>query len=372
MDNAQTSVGEEIFATQRKYWDAWFDLTRQTLSSSSPNPALNAGTWTESLYKWWELIAPGTPPAAQEFYERMLGLGRAYFGFAEQVAAHSGQDSGTAFEQWLENLQHAFQSIAEGTRTHTGRGARDVLALWDLPLDTWQRTMSSMLPVPGDYLHALQDQDVTRVAENIKDRFDRFFAIPAVGYSRESQDQFQKLARLLLDYLGALQQYNVAFARIGMRSIENFRGKVEAAGAAGPIDSLRKLYDLWVDANEEVYGEYVTSEEYTRLYGHMVNALMAVKRQGALLVDEALEAMNIPTRRELNTVHQRLHDLRRDNQALRAEIAHIRDLLGDNATAGPGPIQASMPAATLAALADTPPAAATAKPKRNRTKKASD
>lgn len=326
MDEPKASFGGDVFTAQRKYWDAWMDLTRTTLGKSTDS-ASASDSWSDGLAKWWELVSTGAPPSTKDFYERLLAVGQTYFGMAEQIAQRGGQDTGAALDRWLSDLSSGFSTMAEGVRVQANRGARDAFAFWDMPLDTWQRTMSSMMPFPGDYLHALRGHDVKRVADSIKDRFERFLTMPAVGYSREAQDQYQKLARLLLEYAEAFQQYNVGLARVGMRSIEGFRKKVNDAGKDGPVDSLRKLYDLWIDASEEVYGEYATSEEYTRLYGRMVNAMMAAKQQSALLVDEVLEAMNIPTRNELNTVHRRVHDLRRENHALRAELAQIRELL---------------------------------------------
>jgi len=52
----------------------------------------------------------------------------------------------------------------------------------------------------------------------------------------------------------------------------------------------------------------------------MVNALMAAKRQGSILVDEMLEAMNMPTRGDIAAVHRRLHDTRAEVFRLRAKL----------------------------------------------------
>jgi class III poly(R)-hydroxyalkanoic acid synthase PhaE subunit len=322
--NANNAVSDDWKTTPNMYWDAWFDLTRRTLGvAASDGEAPDA--WGESFWKWWQTISSASPAAGQHFDERLLALGRVYFGFGERLAKSGGQDVGAAFEQWLEHVSGAFSMGTSDKRATEDRSVRDVLAFWELPLDTWQRTMSSMLPLPGDYLKAFQDGSSTRTAQEGQDRVDRFLAIPAVGYSREAQEQHQKLTRLVRDYLKALQEYNVGFTRVGTRSIETFRSKVNEASASAPVDSLRKLYDLWVDACEEVYAEHVRSDEYASRYGQMVNALMAVKQQGALLVDGMLAGMNVPTRRDMNTLYQRLHDTRRENRSLHAEIEGVRE-----------------------------------------------
>ncbi|MFO1435427.1 MAG: poly(R)-hydroxyalkanoic acid synthase subunit PhaE [Gammaproteobacteria bacterium] len=44
----------------------------------------------------------------------------------------------------------------------------------------------------------------------------------------------------------------------------------------------------------------------------MVNALMRVKGQMRTMVDDVLGALNMPTRREMNTVLKRQHELKRE------------------------------------------------------------
>jgi len=148
-----------------------------------------------------------------------------------------------------------------------------------------------------------------------------------VGYSRESQEQYQQLTRLVLDYQKAMQDYAIALSKVGVKSTDRFQEKLTEATASNgePVSSLRDFYNLWVDACEEVYGEYSMSSEYSEMYGEMVNAMMAVKHHGSLLVDETLESMNMPTHREINTLHQRLHEMRRDYRSLRDEIEQLRD-----------------------------------------------
>ena len=123
------------------------------------------------------------------------------------------------------------------------------------------------------------------------------------------------------------------------------------------MTSLREFYNIWVDACEEVYGEYAMSGEYSEMYGEMVNALMQVKRHSSLLVDEMLESMNMPTHREINTLHQRLHEMRREYRALRDEIEQLRG-------------ETERPAASPAATKKAAPVKKRAPAKKRTTKKA--
>jgi polyhydroxyalkanoate synthase subunit PhaE len=58
---------------------------------------------------------------------------------------------------------------------------------------------------------------------------------------------------------------------------------------------------LLVDCGEEAYAEFTYTKEFSDLYGRLTNALMAVKHHGRNVVDEILGALNMPTRRGMNT-----------------------------------------------------------------------
>jgi hypothetical protein len=100
------------------------------------------------------------------------------------------------------------------------------------------------------------------------------------------------------------------------------------------------------------------------MYGEMVNALMAVKHHGSLLVDEMLESMNMPTHREINTLHRRHHETRRDLRALRSEVEQLRDeLRGSSAARTAGTTHKKAPARKKIATKKTPASQPTARKK---------
>lgn len=323
MDEPSSSGNDDWLTAQQNYWHAWLDLTRQTFTSVTPDGRPEVGA--EGLQRWWEAVAHAAPPPAQEIFGRLVGLTQPYFEMAEQFAGRSSDESSAVLDQWLNQIEQTLGGMPNAAP------AGATMALWELPLDTWRLAASSLLPLPGDVLHSSKHEGLERARAQMKERRDRFLSIPGFGYTREAQGQYQHLGRLIGDYLEALGQYQFAFVRLGRRSIQHFRAKLDKRALDAPVDSLRKLYDLWVDACEEVYAEYASSEEYARLFARLVNALAAVKRQSSVLLDDMLESMNLPTRREMDTVHRRMHEARRDNHALRADLASIKERLGNGA-----------------------------------------
>jgi class III poly(R)-hydroxyalkanoic acid synthase PhaE subunit len=322
------STADRWLEAQKRYWDAWTDMARRGVDAAMPGARQPANPWADAVEQWWKAISPAAPKPAQDVFSQMVNMGKNYFAMAEGLSkpATSG-DVTDMVQNWMKTLSEAFDKATGGMNpmaAAAGFGAKDGrsgLAFWDLPFDTWSRTMSAGSPVPGDFLKAFEGE----VPAGVRAQMDRFLSAPAIGYGREYQEQYQKFARLVMEYERAMGQYQAGFGELGQKSLETFQKHLEAAAAeSGPVNSVRQVYNLWVDACEEVYAEYAMSEAYAKRYGEMVNALMAVKQQGARLVDEWLEAMNMPTRTEISGLQRRLHDSRNDLRKLSAEADRMR------------------------------------------------
>jgi class III poly(R)-hydroxyalkanoic acid synthase PhaE subunit len=111
-----------------------------------------------------------------------------------------------------------------------------------------------------------------------------------------------------------------------------FEDKLAERGEPGrQVDSVRGLYDLWVDAAEDAYAEIALSQEFREVYGALVNAQMRVRRNVQKEVERVATDLGMPTRSEIDSMGKRLHALHRDakNRAealpeLMAEVAALR------------------------------------------------
>ena len=332
MTNSNPFSPESWQDAQRKYWESWMEMTRQAGSTAANQQAqASDNPWATALDQWWKAVAPmtdNTAPLMQDFFDKLIGMGKSYFSMAERVSGMPGANdktAGDAVSDWLDQIRNACDAWGASLGAQQDPRLGDVMSFWNMPMDTWQRTVSSFSPMPGDFMKALHPEGADAMAGDMREHMDRFLSMPGVGYSRESQEQYQQLARMVLDYEKAMQDYAIALSKVGVKSTDCFQEKLNAATENGePLTSLRDFYNLWVDACEETYGEYAMTAEYSEMYGEMVNALMQVKRHGSLLVDEMLESMNMPTHREINTLHRRLHDMRREYRSLRGEIEQLR------------------------------------------------
>lgn len=294
---------------QRQYWETLTNLSRRTMGMEGA-PGQLTSPWENAVESWWKMLSPTVPEASRTLMDKLIEQGKVFFRFGEVFATKAPGEAAASNDVWtfwsktVADLQKSFSGA-------TGVGGDEtiqrMMSAWELPLDNWQRMMSSMSPLPGDALRNMPHEHLNRA-----------LSAPGLGYTREEQGQYQDLIRSSLEYQKVLQDYIAFYNRLGVKSVERMGSYLQSVISSGKsIDSARALYDNWVMCCETVYAEEVATPEYAKLHGNLVNAQMAVKRRLAIMVDENLGAMNMPSRAELRTLQDRLQETRRENKQLR-------------------------------------------------------
>jgi len=291
---------------QRRYLDAIAAFGRTAGTTDPLNP------WAGALDYWWKSVAPAVADSEKAIFGNLVNQSKTFFGLADQVgkmmaAAAQGKDGDwkAIFEQHLD----AMKTGAAGLSAAATPGPQPLASFWQLPLDTWERTLSSLSAMPGDMFKDFKGEAAPQAPE-------RFPSIPGLGYTKEMQDQLQRGARLWAEYQKHMSEYQALLSAAGAHAVDILRDRIAKIGAeGGKIRSLREIYDLWIDCNEDAYAELAYSKEYAEKYGRMVNSLMAFKRHAQILVDECLAALNMPTQRGMDTIQKRQVEIRRDLRA---------------------------------------------------------
>jgi class III poly(R)-hydroxyalkanoic acid synthase PhaE subunit len=297
-----------------QWWDQWL---RSWQALAAPQRPTNP--WAAALDEWASVFSPPSPTYA-DVLARMMAQGKSFFAFGDALGQsfepqNKGLDVQALFLRSLENLKQGLEA-----QPWSAAAAPMASGLWQLPLESWQQTASILTGMPMDALHGAGGSAST--LPWMQQQLEKIFTTPGLGYTREHQEQLQKLGGLVIAYQKAFNEYAVAYAEVGKRSIERVEARLKEREAAGeaPIDSTKELFDVWVDCSEEVYAEFVMSDDYVRLHGQMTNALMALKKQQRTILDDGFDAMNLPTRREMDTLLQRFQQMRRNEKALQSEI----------------------------------------------------
>ncbi|MFP4496518.1 MAG: class III poly(R)-hydroxyalkanoic acid synthase subunit PhaE [Halochromatium sp.] len=320
---------------QRDYWDGLARMGRQAMgvdSGRAQSGSAASAPWLAAMEQWWKALAPAANDPARDFMQRLMDQGQAYFSLAEQFTKGLGDagfgpgsqdgDASRAWD-WLNRTIEEMQKGFSGVGAEQDENLRRMLGFWEMPLDNWQRMMSSLSPtMPGDLLRNMPHG---MMRGPLQEGLEQMLSAPGLGYTREEQAQYQDLMRAGLDYQRAFQDYSGFFNQLGIKALHRLRDLLQQKSEAGEtIDSARGLYDTWVNGCEAVYAEEVLTPEYSRVHGHLINAQMALKQRLSALVDESLGAMNMPTRGELRTLQDRVQETRRENKRLRQELDQIQ------------------------------------------------
>ena len=315
---------EQWFKAQQQFVDAWSDMAK---TGSSGN-ASQSDLWAQSFDLWRKACAGNTQPDIELAMRKCMDMGKEYFAMAEQVSKGltEGANPVEAINQWLEQMKQALQQFG-GMPGFNGAGVNDFMKQWFTPNASWQEMIAELTPMNQAFWQMPgMNTSVFNLGEMV-DPLGRVLEAPGIGYFREPQEKQQKGLQLALEYQEANFKFNQAFLRVALESIQGFQNHLLGLEGASIPKSLRELYDVWVEVSEEHYAEFAMGEEYQALYGDMVNRLMVMRKHYGEIADDTLRALNLPNTREIDTMQERLQQLRRDNFALKKEIKEIKAML---------------------------------------------
>lgn len=304
---------------QQRYWST---LSGNFTSNPSPLNQSTAPAWANDLSQWWGKVNLDSPPQIQDVLNRVMDMGKVYLGLAEQVYsnAKTAPDTPTV-ESWMRSLEAGFSQWFQ--QRDKGGMAGGHLGLGNSVFEGWQQLVGNM---QGMNLF----RDVGAGGLNMpnaglwQEHLQKALATPSFGFSREGQNRLKKLSALALRYQHAMDKYSEAFATQGQESVQALRVRIQQLADQGKnLNSLRELYDVWVDVSEDTYAQFAVSEQYQTLYGELVNAFLLLKQGMNEHLDHEFKAFGLPVRADYEAVIKKQYELKRENNVLRQQV---RDL----------------------------------------------
>ncbi len=299
-------------AMSRPYMNAWQEMSR---NGAHVQAAPVAQVWPPGFEQAARLFSVGGGQG--ETIERLVDSAKSYASFMQSMLATSMQ--GGAAPNWSDALRQGFAGMGGNAPMFNPSAAQAWQGMAGQGGDGFARMMSA--------ISAMKSPSNGGV-----DEVKSWFNLPAFGMGREHQEHQQKSVVAWIEYQEHMGRYNALMLKAGQRGFELFEGKLSEREQPGrQIESLRALYDLWVDAAEEGYAEIALSQEFREAYGAMVNAQMRVRSQVQQEVERVATDFGMPTRSEINSIGERLQALRREvrasgaNGALADEVAALRE-----------------------------------------------
>ena len=137
------------------------------------------------------------------------------------------------------------------------------------------------------------------------------FNMPALGPMRESQESMQRLAQLGMRCAQAQMQVSGQWNDIIGKALRELGEKIAPRlKSGGAPASMKEVYDLWVDSAETVYAQAARGAAFVQAQAELTNSLSQLRSAQRELLEEWAKQFDLPTRAELNSIHQQLRELK--------------------------------------------------------------
>jgi hypothetical protein len=137
------------------------------------------------------------------------------------------------------------------------------------------------------------------------------FNMPALGPAREQQESWQRLLQLGARCTQAQVQLSGQWNDIIGRALRELGERLAPRLKSGtPPGSMKEIYDLWVNAAEGAYAQAARGAAFVQAQAELTNALSELRSAQRELVEEWTRQFDLPTRAELNSIHQQLRELK--------------------------------------------------------------
>ena len=331
--------GEDFEALARQYWSRWGEMLRagaDTAPASNGFPGANfsgagfpgmgvpggAGLpgasaampgWNEAV-AWWSKLAQGN-----------AGLGG---GLGNGFGSSPGNQADATIDRFNAQARGWYAQMQQLAAQFAGQDA-DAADI----ADAWKRALGGDFGNPfAEVLRGMQGpgqqgfeqwfEQAAPFIEKLQRDGQSWSGMPAFGFTREHQERLQHLAQAQADYQQQGQAYQTLMAEAAQDAFKRFEQKLTERSKPGrQLESVRALFDLWIDAAEEAYADIALSPRFRDAYGALVNSQMRLRAAVQGQVEQAGEALGMPTRTEVDAAHRKIVQLERELRRLRDQMA---------------------------------------------------
>lgn len=304
---------------QKKYLDALMAFNSPS-SFSNNNNSFGNSFWNNALEHWWNSLKSGSNIENEALFEKVIEQSRNYYFMGEQFSNLIEGLSALKNKKDISSfINKKFQELeAMLSQTPADFSWSSFVDACEMPYEAMKQNASSNMFGFSNLFESINPE--------IKKVRDQFLSMPGIGYSREIQDKLQKLLKLGAIYQDTYNEHQSVMTRLNHDALELMRKKILHMTKKGEdFNSMRQIYDLWVESNEKVYADYAFTKEYSELNGRLVNSQMAFKKLSHEVTEDILTAMNMPTTRAMSDLERRHYDLRKKIKSMESELKSLKE-----------------------------------------------
>jgi class III poly(R)-hydroxyalkanoic acid synthase PhaE subunit len=275
----------------------WLNLIPTLFGAGSPKPAPSADDRG--------LLPFPLPQVSQALTMMQQLMGPMYQGYFQSLVAHPKPEE--AFIAFQELIQGQLQKLAEGLS-----GTSQALSSGGTSAAGWN-LMGQPMAMFGQALQPLS-LNLERAYGGLADAF-------GLASSRELQAAGRAMATAALAKKQAQSEYLSLIVAALAKGSDGLMARLADMGQKGEtVDSLLGLVRVWSRAADEAMHAAMQSPKALEAAAKLVRASTQSRRQQQRIVAIASEALNVPTRAEIDDAYREIQELKREMRRLRKSI----------------------------------------------------
>jgi polyhydroxyalkanoate synthase subunit PhaE len=308
-------------------------------------------TWTETGTKmwksWFDLV--GSIPTPQPIAEMPQELKEATTRFLNnrdlfvrflQLSVDAWKDifpkieTGDNWQDILQKYTDQMQEQFASFSTNSNKITKNSTELWQLYLQEMQKYNQLWLDpmglsmgilnkaVPG---HSSALIEINNLYWDFlyEESFGSLMQSPILGPTREFTGKLLRGFDGWTNLYRASIDYQIVLADIQVRSFEALmRELITKAEKGEKVEDWRTFQQIWSQIADDVFEKAFCQEHNLKIRGNFLNALNKYRIQQQEIQEIYLASMNIPTRKEIDEVHQTIYELKKEVKKLKQELAN--------------------------------------------------
>jgi len=270
-----------------------------------------------------------------DFWDSMAQMGPGLAGAGRSGAQASGKTAVSA-DPWLAslNLWQAFFSLLTepGTVTAVFQGIqapskiilRMAQAGWGgyfylhrQWLEGWQGGGSP----PANHGYENLDQEIYQTCNEILEYdFRRLLNLPHLGLTGLPPERVTRATEKFSHFQAAMAEFIYLLYLPVKKSLRTMGAEWMNGGPEKPPEDFKEYYKKWLKILEGHYMTLFQSAEYTRTLTHTLHALEDFTTAKQELLDEAMAALGLPSRREMDDLYREIYLLKKTTKQLAQKI----------------------------------------------------
>ncbi len=184
-----------------------------------------------------------------------------------------------------------------------------------------EKSMSGTRPVQAYVFEKLDENTFKAWTEIYEKEFKQILKMPKIGLAREYQERLADLADKFSVFQATLAEFLYTLylpVEKSIQVVQQNMGELAKSGELG--DDFKKIYKMWIKTLEGHYMTLFKSPEYTKVLKRLLDAVEDYKIAREEVLMDMLQALPVPTNRDIDDVYKEIHELKKQVRELSRKV----------------------------------------------------